>query len=98
GVASDINCGANTVPPSMRFEPVSKPDGVRCTYQDAYVAVYGKDAKTGFARRPFDNVGVQYGREAFNACRINFNQFLDINRLAGGYDVNGNIIAARMTA
>jgi len=98
GVASDINCDANTVPPSMRFDPVSKPDGVRCTYQDAYVAVYGKDAKTGFARRPFDNVGVQYGLGAFNAGRINFNQFLDINRLAGGYDVNGNIIAARMTA
>ena len=98
GVASDINCDANTVPPSMRFDPVSKPDGVRCTYQDAYVAVYGKDAKTGFARRPFDNVGVQYGLGAFNAGRINFNQFLDINRLAGGYDVNGNIIAARMAA
>ena len=31
GVASDINCDANTVPPSMRFDPVSKPDGVRCT-------------------------------------------------------------------
>ena len=98
GVASDINCDANTVPQAMRFDPVKKPDGVRCTYQDAYAAVYGKDPKTGFARRPFDNVGVQYGLAAFNAGKINFNQFLDINRLAGGYDANGNIVAERMAA
>jgi hypothetical protein len=98
GVASDINCDQATVPMSMRFDPARKPDGVRCTYQDAYVSVYGKDPKTGFARRPFDNVGVQYGLAAFNAGKININQFLDINRLAGGYDVNGNIIADRMAA
>jgi hypothetical protein len=77
---------------------VKKPDGVRCTYQDAYVAVYGKDPKTGFARRPFDNVGVQYGLKAFNDGKINFNQFADINRLAGGHDVNGNVVADRDVA
>ena len=98
GVASDINCDQATVPMSMRFDPVKKPDGIRCTYQDALVAVFGKDPKTGFARRPFDNVGIQYGLKAFNDGKINFNQFLDINRLAGGYDVNGNIIADRMAA
>jgi uncharacterized tannase-like protein DUF6351 len=98
GVAADINCDATTVPPAMRFDPVKKPDGVRCTYQDALVAVYGKDPKTGFARRPFDNVGVQYGLKAFNDGKINFNQFLDINRLAGGHDINGNIVAERTAA
>ncbi len=98
GVAADINCDATTIPPPMRFNPVSKPDGVRCTYQDALVAIYGKDPKTGFARRPFDNAGVQYGLKAFNDGKINFNQFLDINRLAGGHDVNGNIVADRTTA
>jgi hypothetical protein len=82
----------------MRFDPVKKPEGVRCTYQDALVAVYGKDPKTGFARRPFDNVGVQYGLKAFNDGKINFNQFLDINRLAGGHDINGNIVANRTAA
>jgi Tannase-like family of unknown function (DUF6351) len=97
-VAADINCDANTVPPSMRFDPARKPDGVRCTYQDAYVNVFGKDPKTGFARRPFDNVGVQYGLKAFNDGKINFNQFLDINRLAGGHDINGNIVPERTVA
>jgi hypothetical protein len=98
GVASDINCDPATVPMAMRFDPVKKPDGVRCTYQDALVAVFGKDPKTGFARRPFDDVGVQYGLAAFNAGKINFNQFLDINRLIGGHDINGNIVAERDVA
>ena len=97
-VAADINCDANTIPQSMRFDPVKKPDGVRCTYQDSFVNVFGRDPKTGFARRPFDNAGVQYGLAAFNAGKITFNQFLDINRLAGGYDINGNIVADRMVA
>ena len=97
-VAADINCDANTVPPSMRFDPARKPDGVRCTYQDAYVSVFGKDPKSGFARRPFDNVGVQYGLKAFNEGKINFNQFLDINRLAGGHDINGTIVPERTVA
>ncbi len=98
GAAADINCDAATIPPSMRFDPVKKPDGVRCTYQDAIVNVFGRDPKTGFARRPFDNVGVQYGLGAFNAGTITFNQFLDINRLAGGHDVNGALIAERTVA
>ena len=41
---------------------------------------------------------MQCGLAAFNAGKINFNQFLDINRLAGGYDINGNIVADRMVA
>jgi hypothetical protein len=98
GVAANINCDATTVPMATRFDPVRKPDGVRCTYQDAYASVFGKDPKTGFARRPFDNVGVQYGLGAFNAGKITFNQFLDINRLAGGHDINGNIVAERTSA
>jgi len=98
GVAADINCDATTIPPPMRFDPARKPDGVRCTYQDALVAVYGKDPKTGFARRPFDNIGVEYGLKAFNDGKINFNQFLDINRLVGGHDINGNIVADRTVA
>ena len=98
GVAAEINCDAATIPMSMRFDAVSNPKGVRCTYQDALVNVFGRDPKTGFARRPFDNVGVQYGLNAFNAGKINFAQFLDINRLAGGHDVNGNIVGERNAA
>jgi hypothetical protein len=41
---------------------------------------------------------VQYGLGAFNAGKINFAQFLDINRLAGGHDANGNVVAQRDVA
>lgn len=98
GVSADINCDAATITQAMRFDPAKNPNGVRCTYQDALVNVFGRDPKTGFARRPFDNVGVQYGLAAFNAGRINFAQFLDVNRLAGGHDINGNVVAERNVA
>jgi hypothetical protein len=98
GVASDINCDPATVTMPMRFDPARNPTGVRCTYQDSLVNVFGRDPKTGFARRPFDNVGVQYGLVAFNAGKINFAQFLEINRMVGGHDINGNLVAERTTA
>jgi hypothetical protein len=57
------------------------------------VNVYGKDPATGFARRPFDNVGVQYGLDAFNAGIITFAQFSDLNSRIGGFDIDGNIVS-----
>ena len=96
--AAALNCDVNTVPLNIRYDPERNPKGARCTYQDALSAVYGIDPRTGFARRPFDNVGVQYGLKAFNDGKINFNQFIDINRLAGGHDANGNLVAQRDVA
>jgi hypothetical protein len=55
----------------------------------------GKDPKTGFARRPLDNVGIQYGLGALNAGVITKDQFLDLNAKIGGYDNDGEIAAAR---
>jgi hypothetical protein len=70
--------------------------GVRCTYQDNLVNVFGIDPKTGHARNPFDNVGVQYGLAALNDGAISFDQFIDINTRIGGLDNDGKIMAARM--
>ena len=89
------NCDATTISPSMRFDAEANPTGVRCTYQDSMASVFGRDPETGFARSPFDNVGVQYGLGAFNDGTISFAQLLDLNRLAGGHDINGNIVAER---
>ncbi|HEY4069256.1 MAG TPA: DUF6351 family protein, partial [Burkholderiaceae bacterium] len=44
---------------------------------------------------PLDNVGVQYGLSALNAGTITTAQFIDLNRAIGGYDNNGNYVAAR---
>lgn len=73
-----------------------KAKGVRCTYQDNLVSAFGVDPKTGFARNPFDNVGVQYGLNALNDGVITFAQFIDINTRIGGLDADGKIVPRRM--
>jgi Tannase-like family of unknown function (DUF6351) len=68
---------------------------VRCTYQDNLVNVFGTDPKTGVARNPFDNVGVQYGLKALNDGKITFDQFIDINTRIGGHNLDGKIVPQR---
>jgi hypothetical protein len=87
-----------TVAEALANDPVIKQKGARCTFQDNLVNLFGRDPKTGFARNPFDNVGVQYGLNALNEGKISFDQFLDLNARIGGLDVDGKIIAARQVA
>jgi hypothetical protein len=89
------NCNATSIPPSLVYDPVTNPTGARCTYQDNMVNVFGIDPATGFARRPFDNVGIQYGLKALNSGAISFDQFLDLNSRVGGHDIDGNVVATR---
>ncbi|MCP8936919.1 DUF6351 family protein [Alsobacter sp. SYSU M60028] len=89
------NCDAS-VKDVIANDPKVKALGVRCTYQDNLVNVFGKDPKTGFARNPFDNVGVQYGLVALNEGKITFDQFLDVNQRVGGLDINGKVQPQRM--
>ncbi|CAN5308790.1 DUF6351 family protein [soil metagenome] len=83
------------VPPGSRYDPVSNKTGARPTVYDASKNIYGIDKTTGFALRPFDNVGVQYGLAALNAGTITTTQFLDMNEQVGGYDQDANYITAR---
>lgn len=92
------NCDPATLTPAMVYNPESNPKGARCTYQDDMVNVFGRDPKTGFARSPWDNVGVQYGLRAFNDGAISFDQFADLNEHIGGHDLDGNIVATREVA
>ena len=84
-----------SVPQEERYDPVKRPAGVRCTIQDANVNVFGRDPETGFAYRPLDNVGVQYGLAALHAGVISMAEFLDLNAKIGGYDIDGRPQAAR---
>jgi hypothetical protein len=81
-----------------RYHPTRNPDGVRATVYDHTVNVYGVDAETGFAGRPLDNVGVQYGLAALNTRHISIEQFLDLNERIGGLDVDANHVADRHVA
>jgi Tannase-like family of unknown function (DUF6351) len=88
-------CG---IPKDQVYDPVTNPKGARCTMWDTNVATFGRDPKTGFARRSLDNVGVQYGLKAFNSGAITAAEFIDLNRKIGGYDNDGHIRAARTVA
>jgi hypothetical protein len=87
-------CNA-AIPQSARFNRDQNPSGVRCDVYDHTINVLGKDAKTGAARRTWDNAGVQYGLEALKSGAISAQQFLDLNRSIGGFDNDGNYGAAR---
>lgn len=85
-----------SIPREMRYDAATNPTGVRCTLQDGNVNIYGRDPATGFARRPLDNSGVQYGLDALNAGQIEVAEFLDLNRQIGGFDIDGDIVPTRM--
>ena len=82
----------------LKYDPVKNRKGARCDVWDHSANVYGRDPKTGFARRPLDNVGIQYGLAALNAGKITVAQFLDINEKIGGFDIDGNMVLDRMVA
>ena len=94
-----VATACNTViPKPLAYDAKTNPTGVRCSVYDNEVSVFGRDPKTGFARRPLDNVGVQYGLVAFNQGKITVEQFLELNQRIGGYDQDGNIVADRSKA
>ena len=80
---------------ALRYHPVTNPFGARPTVFDVARNIYGINPITGFALRPFDNVGVQYGLAALNGGAITTTQFLDLNERIGGYDQDANYVANR---
>lgn len=96
-IAPDFYCPA-ILPVGQRYNATTNPTGARCDVYDHAVNVYGRDPATGFARRPIDNVGVQYGLGALNAGNITIDQFLDINEKVGGYDVDAHFVPQRTQA
>lgn len=92
--------GAGESGPAFRYHPVNNITGTRCTIQDANVNWLGTqphpdDAGVQIARRPLDNIGVQYGLQALRAGTISAAEFLELNRTIGGLDVDGNFVAER---
>src|SRR5262249_12070492 len=86
------------VPKGLRYDPATNPNGARASVYDHTINVYGRDPQTGFARRPLDNVGVQYGLKALNDGGISVDQFLDLNEKVGGFDINAAYQSERMVA
>jgi Tannase-like family of unknown function (DUF6351) len=99
-------CGG---PTSADYNPVTNPTECRATLQDFILPILGKRPSVewtshaeqvahGFAKLPFDNVGVQYGLHALNAGVITPAQFIDLNQKIGGLDIDDNFVASRSVA
>jgi Tannase-like family of unknown function (DUF6351) len=86
-------CGLNDA--SKIYDPVKNPKGARCTMQEMRANIYGRDPKTGFARKPQDNIGLQYGLSALNDGAISVDEFLELNEKIGGNDIDGEFIPQR---
>jgi hypothetical protein len=96
-LADPKNCNA-LVPKARVYDRAKNPKGARCDIYGDEVAVFGRDPATGAARRPLDNVGVQYGLVAYNKGKIDAEQFLELNARIGGMNGDGEYVAARTQA
>lgn len=84
------NAAGCNLPQEEVYDPDTNPGGVRCTVQDYTVSMFGRRASDGFANRPYDNVGVQYGLQALESGEITPGQFVDLNANVGGWDIDWN--------
>jgi hypothetical protein len=75
-----LNPWFGTAPGVTPQEQVS----TKWTHWDDLVNIYGTD-ESGYARVPWDNVGVQYGLEALRDGKITPAQFLDLNANVGSW-------------
>jgi len=100
---SATNC-PDVLAPSLRYDPATKRDGARCDVFSIAPNVWGTKpnpldpAAAPIARRPLDNVGVQYGLKALVDGVIGVDAFLDLNERIGGFDADGKRVASRSVA
>jgi hypothetical protein len=90
-------CGFTSIS-NKPYNSKTNPAGPRCDFFDTNANLLARDPATGFAYRPTDNVGVQYGLNALNQGRITVADFLELNAAVGGFDVDGHPQPQRMAA
>jgi hypothetical protein len=84
--------------PADQVYAKTNPRGVRCTLPDYMVSIFGHRPADGFANRPYDNVGVQYGLDALRSGKITAEQFVDLNAKVGGIDIDWGYQSQRSVA
>ena len=80
-----IGCNASG---AWMWNATTNPHGTRCTLQDYNVNALGTRASDGYANRPIDTVGVQWGLQALQAGTISADEFVDLNTKIGDLDIN----------
>jgi hypothetical protein len=102
-------CDVDVEEPEKVYHPTNNPDGVRCSFQDYLINIFGqrppdrwgpieKLIGRGFGGRPYDNVGVQYGLRALLAGDITRAQFVDLNAKIGAVDIDFGTQPERVAA
>ena len=86
------------VPVSALYHPVTNPTGIKCTSFEQIATQLGRNPANGFAWRPLDNVGLQYGLTALQSGAITPEQFVSLNENAGGFDFIGQVVPQRVAA
>jgi hypothetical protein len=86
------------VPANKVYDAKTNPKGVRCTLQDYTVNVVGRRKSDGFANRPFDNVGIQYGLKGLREGILTPAQFVDLNSHVGGLNIDDQVQKQRGAA
>lgn len=79
------------------YNVATQSGSIRCDVFQTNANLLGTNAQ-GYARRPIDNVGVQYGLGALNRGEITVADFLDFNSQVGGFNGDGYAQAARHVA
>jgi hypothetical protein len=79
------------------YNIATKTGSIRCDIFQTNANLLGTDAR-GYARRPVDNVGVQYGLGALKRGQITVADFIDFNAQLGGFDGDGYPQSARHAA
>lgn len=106
---TELGIASEQLEPDWVYDPETNATGARCTIQDYQVAQFGRRPSDawgnverrigeGFANRPYDNVGVQYGLRALESGLITSEQFVDLNEKIGGYDIDVNWHRERIAA
>jgi len=95
GTSGMGGCGVSE-PANMAnvYNVATQSGSIRCDVFQTNANLLGTDAR-GHARRPIDNIGVQYGLGALNRGEITVADFLDFNAQVGGFDGDGYAQAAR---
>lgn len=83
---------------SQVYDPLTNPNGVRCTDPDFAVAIWGTAPGTNRANLTYDNVGVQYGLGALQSGAITAEEFVTLNEKIGGTNTDNLITSARSVA
>jgi hypothetical protein len=90
-------CGLTSLT-NKPYNAKTNPAGPRCDFFDTNRNLLSRDPVSGFAYRPTDNAGVQYGLNALNQGWITVADFLELNAAVGGFDIDGHPQAQRMAA